>query len=358
MGAEFYSCGATFCCLEEVVFQYMEEWEEWTVEAHLPSLEQLDISYCQQLEGPFPQPESIRELHLEGCDKVELREIFQLTTLTQLRLGNLPQLINMPPFGLAELPCLKSLVISGYSSFISFEDPRMPEGLEHLKICNCPAVKYLPEGMFKHTYISSLDVSGCGYLEFCCSNHDDLPSSIQLLSVTRVKKMEFSMLISLERMQLYSSLSVLDIANDVGSVLFPLCVLPKLSLLKFWRCENLENIYIPEGRGITTQNGLKSLSELYISECPKLEHVVREGLPASNLKKLSFLGCENLKSLPLGMCTNLPSLQELSVIQCPALEPILDREFPRGLIMLEIDNFGHLTSQWKENDKRSCFHRL
>ncbi|GAB4841377.1 hypothetical protein Ancab_022107 [Ancistrocladus abbreviatus] len=381
VGAEFYGCGSPFRCLEEAVFQFMWGWEEWIVEgvyfprlaklqllccpklrgclpAHLPSLERLEIVNCQQLEGPFPQLESIRELHLGGCDKVELREIFQLTTLTRLHLEMLPQLINMPPSGLTELPSLKSLNISKCSNFISFEDLMLPEGLEQLVISNCPAVKSLPEDMFKHTHILSLDIWACGSLEFCCCHNDGLPSSIQSLNVTMVKKMEFPKLISLERMQLYSSLSYLEIGNDVGLVSFPLGVLPKLQTLSFCWCENLENIYIPKGRGITTQNGLKSLYKLYISDCPKLEHVAREGLPAPNLKKLSFVGCENLKSLPLGMCTNLTSLRELSVRRCPALEPISDREFPRGIIMLEIENFEQLTSHWTEDDKRNYLHRL
>ncbi|GAB4841389.1 hypothetical protein Ancab_022118 [Ancistrocladus abbreviatus] len=381
VGAEFYGCGTPFRCLEELVFKHMEEWEEWIVEgvsfprlkklqlsecrklrgclpAHLPSLEQLDIRNCQQLEGPLPQLESISELHLRQCDKVELREIFQLTTLTRLQLEVLPQLINMPPSGLAELPSLKSLTISDCSNFISFEDPRLSEGLKYLEIHGCPDLKSLPEGMFKLAHISSIDIWHCGSLEFSCTHNNGLPSSIQSLSVTMVKKMEFPKLISLHRMQLYSSLSHLKVANDVGLVSFPLGVLPKLRTLSFWSCENLENIYVPEGRGITVQNGLKSLSELYIFNCPKLEHVAREGLPAPNLKNLSFVGCDNLKSLPLGMCTNLTSLRELSVRRCPALEPISDWEFPRGLITLETDNFKQLTSHWTEDDRRNCLYKL
>ncbi|GAB4841356.1 hypothetical protein Ancab_022084 [Ancistrocladus abbreviatus] len=381
VGAEFYGCGTPLRCLEEVVFESMEAWEEWIVEgasfprlkklqlsscpklrgylpAHLPSLERLKIQCCQQLEGPLLQLESISKLDLGGCDKVELREIFQLTTVTRLALDSLPQLINMPPSGLTELPSLKSLKIWSCSNFISFEDPRLPDGLEQLGIRNCPALKSLPEDMFKHTRISAIYIWCCGSLEFCYSQNDGLPSSIQSLSVTEVKKMEFPKLISLERMQLYSSLSLLRIGNDVGLVSFPLGVLPKLQTLIFQRCENLENIYIPEGRGITAQNGLKSLSTLCISDCPKLEHVAREGLPAPNLITLSFMGCENLKSLPLGVCTNLTSLRELTVGRCPALEPISDMEFPHRLILLEIDNFEQLRSHWTENDKRSCFHRL
>ncbi|GAB4841376.1 hypothetical protein Ancab_022106 [Ancistrocladus abbreviatus] len=381
VGAEFYGRGSPFRCLEEVVFEHMKEWEEWIVEgasfprlkklqlsscpklrgylpAHLPSLERLKIQCCQQLEGPLLQLESISKLDLGGCDKVELREIFQLTTLTRLALDSLPQLINMPPSGLTELPSLKSLKIWSCSNFISFEDPRLLDGLEKLTIANCPALKSLPEDMFKHTRISSIYISRCGSLEFCCSQNDGLPSSIQSLEMIEVKKMEFPKLISLERMQLYSSLSSLQIGNDVGLVSFPLGVLPKLRLLSFSGCENLENIYIPEGRGITAQSGLKSLSILCISNCPKLEHVAREGLLAPNLGRLLFMGCENLKSLPLGMCTNLTSLREFMVRRCPALEPISDREFPHRLILLEIDNFEQLTSHWTENDKRSCFHRL
>ncbi|GAB4841385.1 hypothetical protein Ancab_022115 [Ancistrocladus abbreviatus] len=380
VGDEFFGCGSHFRCLEELVFDRMEEWEEWIIEGvyfpslkrlqlsecprlrgclptHLPSLEQLEIRNCQELEGPLPQLESISELNLEGCGNMELREIFRHTTLAWLKLKYLPQLINMPPFGLAELPSLKRLTISDCSNFISFEDPRLLEGLEELNIINCPTVKSLPEGMFKHAHISSLLIWDCCSFEFCCHN-DGLPSSIQILQVMRVKKMELPNLISAERMHLYSSLWYLSISNDVGSVLFPLGVLPKLSFLEFNRCENLENIYIPEGRGITAQNGLKSLTYLLICDCVKLEHVAREGLLAPSLIELSFSGCEKLKSLPSGMCTTLTSLRKLRVQGCPALEPISEREFPHGLIELEIGNFEQLTSHWKENDRRSCFHKL
>ncbi|GAB4841363.1 hypothetical protein Ancab_022091 [Ancistrocladus abbreviatus] len=296
MGAKFYSCGTPLRCLEKLMFKRMEEWEEWIVEgvyfpcikrpqlskcprlrgclpAHLPSLEQLHIQNCQQLEGPLLQLESISQLNLVGCDNVELREIFQLTMLAQLVLDNLPQLINMLLFGLAELPSLKGLTISNCSNFISFKDPRLPKGLEYLEIYNCPAVNY----------------------------NDGLPSSIRRFDVMKVKKMELPKLISAERMQLYSSFWILSVSDDVGSVSFPLGVLPNLHMLEFLRCENLENIYIPDGRGITAQNGLKSL----ISDCPKLEHVAREGLPVPSLRELSFSRCEKLKSLPSGMCTNL-----------------------------------------------------
>ncbi|GAB4841368.1 hypothetical protein Ancab_022096 [Ancistrocladus abbreviatus] len=169
----------------------------------------------------------------------------------------LPQLINMPPFGLTKLPSPKTLQISSCSNFISFEDPKLLDGLEQLVIIDCPALTSLPEDMFKHTCISSIYIRRCGSLEFCCCHNDGLPSSIQSLNVTMVKKMEFPKLISLERMQLYSSLSFLLIGNDVGLVSFPLDVLPKLQALSFLGCENLKNIYIPEGRGIIAQNGLK-----------------------------------------------------------------------------------------------------
>ncbi|GAB4841624.1 hypothetical protein Ancab_022338 [Ancistrocladus abbreviatus] len=248
VGAEFYGCGSPFCCLEEVAFRVMKEWEEWIVE------------------GPLPQLESITELHLQRCDL------------------------------------------------------RLPEGLLPLHISECPA------------------------LEFCCSHNDGLPSSIQSLDIWKVKKMELPKLISAEWMQLYSLLRNLTVSDDVGSVSFSLGVLPNLLHLQFWRCENLENIYIPEGRGITAWNGLKSLLQLSIFDCPKLEHVARKGLRAPNLKALLFRGCENLKSLPSWMCTNLSSLRHLHVRKCPVLEPISEREFPHGLIMLEIDNFQQLTS--------------
>ncbi|GAB4841374.1 hypothetical protein Ancab_022104 [Ancistrocladus abbreviatus] len=248
-------------------------------------------------------------LNLENCAFFDfLPSLGQLPSLKVLRIEGMNKLNNMPPSGLAELPSLKNLTISNCLTFISFEDLRLPEGLNYLRISKCPALKSLPKGMFQHTHISLIDIWDCGSLEFSCSHNDGLPSSIQSLSVTIVKKMEFPKLISLHRMQLYSSLSHLKIANHVGLLSFPLGVLPKLQTLSFWRCENLEDIHIPQGRGIATQNGLRSLSELYISECLKLEHVAKEGLPIPNLKKLSFVGCENLKSLPLEMCANLTSL--------------------------------------------------
>ncbi|GAB4841391.1 hypothetical protein Ancab_022120 [Ancistrocladus abbreviatus] len=411
----------------------MAEWEEWIVEgvyfphlrdlqlskcpklrgcllAQLPSLKRLKIGNCQQLEGQLPRLESIISLHLEGCDKVELREIFRLTTLARLNLENLTQLINMPSSGLAELPSIESLTISDCSNFISFEDPRLPKGLNYLRVSKCPALKSLPVGMFKHTRISSIDIWDCGSLEFCCSHNNGLPSSIQSLFMAMVKKIEFPKLISLEQMPLYSSLSLVIIGNDVGLVKgYDVACSPRLQTLSLMECENLENIYIPEGRGITAQNGLKSLSELYINNCPKLECVAREGLPAPNLKKVSFFSCENLKSLPSGMCTNLTSLRELSYLEelkiegwssvecfpeqdslpttlqllqiqdfpnlkrlgregllslkslgvlgiskCPQLKFNPDQDFPSDITNLEVEHFEYLASLWA--DRGNFFH--
>ncbi|GAB4836935.1 hypothetical protein Ancab_001847 [Ancistrocladus abbreviatus] len=179
----------------------------------------------------------------------------------------------------------------------------LPEGLECLILYRCPALKFVAEGLFKHAHIRKLNIWDCSSLKLCSSHKDCLPTPIESFEVMRVKKMELPRLISSEQMQLYSSLSSLDISNDVGLVSFHLGVLLKLRSLRFSSCENLGSIYIPEGRGIAAQNGLMSLYKLTINNCLKLEYVVREGLPAPNLEELSFYHCENLKSLPSGMYT-------------------------------------------------------
>ncbi|GAB4841390.1 hypothetical protein Ancab_022119 [Ancistrocladus abbreviatus] len=86
-----------------------------------------------------------------------------------------------------------------------------------------------------------------------------------------------------------------------------------------------------------------------ICECPKLEHVAREGLPAPNLKELSFWDCENLKSLPPGMCTNLTSLQELSHLEelkiqgwCSVERFSKQDSLPTTLQLLQIQDFPNL----------------
>ncbi|GAB4841369.1 hypothetical protein Ancab_022097 [Ancistrocladus abbreviatus] len=66
VGAEFYGYGSPFHCLEEVGFEFMEEWEEWIVEgAYFPSLKKLQLSDCPKLRGCLPA-------HLPSLEQLEI----------------------------------------------------------------------------------------------------------------------------------------------------------------------------------------------------------------------------------------------------------------------------------------------
>ncbi|GAB4830247.1 hypothetical protein Ancab_019887 [Ancistrocladus abbreviatus] len=375
VGADLLGSSNQFRSLEEISFEDMEEWESWDskdtnflqlqklclkncpklrgrLPTHLPLLRKVEILDCEQLAGALPQLKTIHELHAERCGMFEGN-----IKLAFSRLG-LFNSINIP-FDLAQLLSIKELEIKNCPNMGLLADLSLPPMLEYLLIDACGLLESLPECITFQTHLRKIEIRDCSPMKLSCCHRDGLPTSLESLEVTGWQKMELPKFISLDRLHLYISLVRLEIMNDVGLVSFPLGVLPKLRDLCFDGCENLENVYIPEGRGIDADQRLISLHKVQIYRCPKLEFVARRGLPAPNLEELSIRKCGNLKSLPLQMHEHLTSLKWLAITHCPGLEPIQERDpFPLGLNSLAIDSFDHLTSRWTDSERKNFLQKF
>ncbi|GAB4839543.1 hypothetical protein Ancab_029069 [Ancistrocladus abbreviatus] len=368
VGANFGGCSSMFSSLEEMSFEDMEEWEKWDAEAvqfpnlkklilencpklrgnlptHLPSLRDITIVECAQLEDQLPQLEFINVLYVSKCGSFE--GVAELASNT-LRLT---EFVSMP-FHLDKLSSAKELVIGNCRGLVSLADLKMPSELECLSIVSCKDLKSLHECIMLEASLRELCITDCQSLEL--NAKDSLPTSLESFEVERIEKMDFPLLISQGRMHLYTSLVTLTIENDVGLESFPLGVVPKLRDFTLIACKNLQDICIQEG--VDPDSGLMSLHKLRIRNCPRLEFVARGGLHASNLETLHITDCGSLKSFPPTMHIHLTSLKDLFLERCPMLQQMQEEDdFPSSLIRLSIDNYEQLTSLW--TDKKSL-HRF
>ncbi|RVX00448.1 putative disease resistance RPP13-like protein 1 [Vitis vinifera] len=330
VGAELYGnngCGSSsikpFGSLAILWFQEMLEWEEWVCsEVEFPCLKELHIVKCPKLKGIYLTP-SICELMLNKCDDVMVRSVGSLTSLTSLglsdvckipvELGLLHSLGELSVYGcseLEELPTilhnltsLKHLEIYPDDSLSSFTDIGLPPVLETLGIGRWPFLEYLPEGMMQNnTTLQHLHILECV--------PEDMTHNY------------------------YASLAHLVIEESCDSFTpFPLAFFTKLEILYIRSHENLESLYIPDG---PHHVDLTSLQVIYIDNCPNLVAFPQGGLPTPNLRYLTIIKCEKLKSLPQGMQTLLTSLEQLTVCYCPEIDSFPEGGLPSNLSSLYI----------------------
>ena len=381
VGAELYGnngCGSSsikpFGSLAILWFQEMLEWEEWVcsevefpclkelhivkcpklkgdIPKYLPQLTDLEISECWQLVCCLPIAPSICELMLNKCDDVMVRSVGSLTSLTSLglsdvckipvELGLLHSLGELSVYGcseLEELPTilhnltsLKHLEIYPDDSLSSFTDIGLPPVLETLGIGRWPFLEYLPEGMMQNnTTLQHLHILECGSLR---SLPGDIISSLKSLFIEGCKKLELPVPEDMTH-NYYASLAHLVIEESCDSFTpFPLAFLTKLEILYIRSHENLESLYIPDG---PHHVDLTSLQVIYIDNCPNLVAFPQGGLPTPNLRYLTIIKCEKLKSLPQGMQTLLTSLEQLTVCYCPEIDSFPEGGLPSNLSSLYI----------------------
>lgn len=210
---------------------------------------------------------------------------------------------------------------------------RLPLELDTLSISNCVVVESVPKGLVAFlTHIRTIHIYDCPSLRLV--QGESLPTSLCDLSVESCKRWEFP--IPMERMCHYTSLEQIHLSN-IGKnlVSFPLGIFPNLRDLELLVCEDLKNVYIPEG--IISSINLMALTALEIEGCRKLEKIGKEtgigeakALPAPNLRQLAILPCENVKPLIL------------------EVEVLLSK-----LKILRIDNWNKMSSMWIPTHRHS-----
>ncbi|XVE73750.1 hypothetical protein DITRI_Ditri11bG0143200 [Diplodiscus trichospermus] len=290
-GATLYS-DKLFPSLKTLTFGEMLKWENWchplgfeTAEKKFPHLHELVLRSCPKLVGALP-------CLLTSLVKLSISECPQLTasflSLPSLRELNLEQCNEQFLTRFKQLTALSRLKIENISNLSCLhKDFTCLVSLEVLEIEDC-------------CRLTSLWQKGCRLENLSC-----------LKRLAIVKCPQLSMLID-EEEEVPSGLEYLEMED----------------------CTNLVNL--PNGL-----QKLRSLKDLSVKWCPKLLSSPNTSLP-SMLKNLVILGCESLKSLPVGLVHHGNSiitgchLENLEILGCPSLRLFPTGELPAAIKHLEI----------------------
>ncbi|XP_057742324.1 putative disease resistance RPP13-like protein 1 [Arachis stenosperma] len=252
IGRSFYKGDGThqhqetpFRSLKSLSFYDMCCWEDWESyecddddDAPFPKLEWLNIVNCPKLRGDLPTfLPSLKGLYIRGCEELGCY--------------------------LPRAPILRQLTIHGKQEARIRELPLSM--LETLWVNGEQQVEYVIEAMI-HTQLTSLidlQISECS--SAISFPGDSLPPSLKELRIYNCKNVEFPM-----QHQQHHSLETLEIHNSCDSLTsFAFPSFPNLNYLKISDCPKLEKIIrVPA-----------SLRELYINKCPLLSEGIERKDP-------------------------------------------------------------------------------
>ncbi|KAM2614196.1 hypothetical protein TB2_028849 [Malus domestica] len=334
VGSEFYGeTKPAFRSLEYLRFQWMQEWQEWSFAGRIggeggdfPNLRELSVKFCPKLTG---------KLQLDCFPRLEL------LTLWSVNIESLASSQECDECHI-ELPCLRELQTMNCRNLIGFVGGGvlLAPKLTVLSMFGCKNLWSLPEEM-----------------------HISLPSA-RFIHIENCEEFEWfpreSELLSLRQLRMSECAHFLGFRNG-GRLM-----VPKLTSLKFCRCEKLRTlpeeivISLPCLQSLSIQEckefesfpeecNLPSLENLKILDCPNFVGFPHGGLHAPNLTKIDMRECEKLRSLPADMHSLVPSLEFLSISYCPELESFPEGGLPAKLELLKIGGCKKLIAnrmQW------------
>lgn len=129
VGTEFYgktcfSVEKFFPSLESLSFENMSGWEYWELTilscpklikklpTYLPSLTKLFVGNCRKLEFTLLRLPSLKKLTVDECNETVLRSGIELTSLTELRVSGILELIKLQQGFVRSLGGLQALKFS------------------------------------------------------------------------------------------------------------------------------------------------------------------------------------------------------------------------------------------------------
>ncbi|URE10057.1 NB-ARC domain [Musa troglodytarum] len=343
--------------LEELVLRDMPAWEEWSWaerEELFSCLHRLKIEQCPKLKCLPPVPYSLMKLEL-----------------WQAGLTGLPGLCKGIGGGSSTTTASLSLLhIIKCPNLRNLEEGLLSNHLPHInaiRIWDCAELLWLPVKRFREfTTLEYLSIHDCPKLmsmTLCEENDLLLPPSIKVLELGDCGNLGKSLPGCLHNL---SSLTHLGISNCPHMVSFPREVmlhLKELGIVWIKNCDGLrsiEGLLLNEG---DEQGEILSLLELSVDNTALLElSLIKNTLPLIHslritsspqkvmfdweeqelmhsltaLRRLEFLSCKNLQSLPTELHT-LPSLRALVVSDCPQIQSLPEKGLPTLLTDLGFD---------------------
>ncbi|GKV47610.1 hypothetical protein SLEP1_g54495 [Rubroshorea leprosula] len=270
----------------------------------LNSLDELCIINCPGIES-IPDgglPSNLKCLRIFDCPGIEsIPDSGFPLNLRNLSISGCKNLKSLPD-KLQVLNSLDELCITDCPGIESISDGGLPPNLTSLQICKCPGIEHISEGGLPPN-LTSLKIRHCPRIESipCCGSAPNLGELIIDCENMKKPMQEWGL----------SSITLL-LTFEICWICPPDNVLPtSLTSLTVCNVENMKSI----SRGLL-QN-LNSLQHLEIRDCPKLQTLSKEALPAS-LQELIIGNCDNFRSLPKEGLP--PLLERLEIINCPLLQ--------------------------------------
>ncbi|GKV46327.1 hypothetical protein SLEP1_g53312 [Rubroshorea leprosula] len=410
--SEFYGHGGhgAFTSLQMLKFHNMLNWEKWAfltdTGVEFSCLKDFEIANCPKLMGKLPSHlSSLINLVIEGCPELtcsslSLPSLKKLCITDILGLGCLPKsftdsLTALEDIGIkgcreltylweegadtSNLAHLERMSIEECPLLVSMsweEQGLMPPNVKYLSLCNCGALKSLPDGMMmradgsnKMVRLEELRIRDCPCLERF--PRGKLPATCQLLEIrgcTKVESLPEGILgqeddgdnsNNIENLEVSGlpSLNLIPSDDRLPTALKRLEInncprLESISERMLQRCLRLENMDI---RGCVNLkslsfSGLSNLTYLCIDGCDALEsfqEMPELSLSIPNIKNFQIVSCQNLKSLPKKLY-NLTSLRILYIGECPGVKSIPEGGLPPSLTYLSIgcENLKQPMREW------------
>ncbi|RYR27791.1 hypothetical protein Ahy_B01g051850 [Arachis hypogaea] len=336
--------------LETLLFKSMPCWKEWRsmVLNAFPRLRELTIRKCPSLRGDLPiHLSSLQSLQIEKCDELSccVPRAPAITTLSisgKHLVGSVVEAITN-----TQLTCLTSLSISHCSSQIWFPVSAIPPSLQELRIEGCRELEFQMDG--QHHSLQELDIrSSCDSLA-SFSLLDSFPNLVTV-EIEKCEKMA-SIVVSRSLSCLrYLWIKYCGSMKSVSTIWMAAPQLERLSLVgcpEINLCapgvphHSLRYLFISYCEKLVStaafmNSQFQGLIHLWIEgECESVKCLPKEGWLPASLESLTLSGL-SVETLECNRLAHLTSLHELSIYECPKLENMEGEKLPASLKQLYI----------------------
>ncbi|XP_020991797.1 putative disease resistance protein At3g14460 [Arachis duranensis] len=311
---------------------------------HLSSLQSLQIQKCDELSCCVPRAPAITRLSISG--KHLVGSVVEAITNTQLT-------------------CLTSLRISHCSSHIWFPVSAIPPSLQKLEIFNCRELEFQMDGQhhsLQKLYIRSIcdsvasfslldafpnvknvDIKYCGNME--CIVVSRPLSSLRYLCITHCGSLKSvsTLWMAAPQLETLSLVACPEIdLSDTGH--------PHRSLR--YLCISYSEKVVSSAAFMNSQfHGLTHLSiEGGYNESVSVKCLPKEGWLPASLESLTLFRMKSVETLECKGLAHLTSLQHLYIDECPKLENMEGEKLPASLKQLSIYKSPLLGNRCEKKD--------
>ncbi|MED6185464.1 hypothetical protein PIB30_057297 [Stylosanthes scabra] len=316
---------------------------------HLPSLQSLEIENCEQLSCCVPRAPAMTSLSINGSNELRIGELPPL--LRHLSIGGKHQVESvLESITNMQLTCLTYLRISKYPSHISFPVSSIPASLQELHISDCRKLQVQMDG--QHHSLQTLYINNSCDSDTSFSLLDSFPNLVRvdILNCEKMECIVVSRSLSclrllwIENCGSLKSMSTLWKAApqlqhlrirgckemDLSAKGEPQCSLRCLEISYSEKLARSAPFMNPQFHGLTHLH-------IYGGDEESVRCLPKEGWLPASLESLSLNRLKSVETLERKGLAHLTSLQQLTIYDCPKLENIEGEKLPASLTRLIIE---------------------